>query len=53
MLLIGQMSGPMLSGWIVHLQGYGGLLWTMVALSVVAATTLIVAVRLATDHSNK
>lgn len=52
MLLIGQMSGPMLSGWMVHLQGYGGLLWMMVALSVIAAATLIVAVRLAARHSN-
>ena len=50
MLLIGQMSGPMLSGWIVHLEGYGGLLWMLVSLSVVAAATLTVAVRLAARH---
>lgn len=53
MLLIGQMSGPMLSGWIVQQQGYAGLMWMLVSLSVVAAATLIVAVRLAANQSGK
>ena len=53
MLLTGQMTGPMLSGRIVHPEGYGGLLWMLVSLSVFAAITLIVAVRFAARHSNE
>ena len=51
MLLIGQMSGPALSGWVIYRAGYAGLLWMLVSLSVVALAMLIPAVRLAASRS--
>ena len=53
MLLVGQMSGPALAGWVVHYDGYEGLLWTMLALSIVAVTMLTAALRLAAGHSRE
>ena len=52
MLLVGQMSGPALSGWIVHREGFEGLLWMLLAISVVAVAMLITALRLAAGHSS-
>ena len=53
MLLVGQMSGPALAGWIVHRNGYDGLLWMLVAVSVVAVAMLTAALRLAAGHSQE
>ncbi|MCY4563017.1 MAG: MFS transporter [Gammaproteobacteria bacterium] len=53
MLLVGQMSGPALAGWVVHRNGYDGLLWMLVAVSIAAVAMLTVALRLAAGHSKE